>query len=87
MKLQLGIIAFLVLLMGALWFLSHRATPNHGAMKWLERLFSGLALCYGCSLALRLFGFELSYGPLPSLLAGTFGLPGVGLAAMIQWLP
>lgn len=83
---RLMIIAEFSGLLATLWMVCMHATPRKGVLHVMERMCSGMVLCYLCALALGLFGLRGPQGPVSALCAGYLGLPGAALsAAMALW--
>lgn len=77
---RLWIIGFFAGMLLVLWAVVKGIRPHQGIHAAMESIFLGALVCLGLSLLLRPAGFSLPTGPLPSIFAGTLGLPGAALA-------
>ena len=77
---RLCLILFFALMLLLLWQAVRGSRPHRGLHAVLETVCLGALLCLGLSLLAKPFGASLPSGPLPSLFAGTLGLPGAALA-------
>ena len=80
MAVRLWILGFFVVTLAALWFWSLRSTPRKGLLRWVERLFLGIILCFLMSRICLPLGISVPTGPAASALTGVLGLPGTLLA-------
>jgi hypothetical protein len=77
---RLWLILFFALMLFFIWRLVHGVRPHRGLHAAMETVCLGALLCLGLGLLAKPFGASLPSGPLPSLFAGTLGLPGAALA-------
>ena len=83
MAVRLWILGFFVVTLAALWFWSLRSTPRKGLLRWVERLFLGIILCFLMSRICLPLGISVTTGPAASALTGVLGLPGTLLACFL----
>lgn len=77
---KLWLILFFALLLLLIWQMIRGTRPHRGLHAALETVCLGALLCLGISLLAKPLGISLPSGPLPSVFAGTLGLPGAALA-------
>ena len=80
---RLWIIGIFGIMLLILWAITKGIRPHQGLHAAMESIFLEALICLGLSLLTRPAGFSCPTGPLPSVFAGTLGLPGAVLAFWI----
>lgn len=77
---RLWLILFFGGILFLIWKIAKGLRPHQGLHGAMEAICLGALLCLGLSLLAKPLGIHFPSGPLPSVFAGTLGLPGAALA-------
>ena len=80
---NLRLLGFLVAVVAALWWLSRRYDPRKPSGRVIEQFLTGFLLLTVWNAVTSL---EVGVNPLSAWLTGALGLPGVGLAVLLNLL-